>query len=83
LQSPPILTAPQPGDDLLLYIAATTHIVSTEIVVERQKEGHAFGVEQVLKIQDEIEGPKLNLKYAGVLKTSRRAAGLARAPTRK
>jgi hypothetical protein len=35
LQSPPILTAPQPGENLLLYITATTHVVSTEIMVER------------------------------------------------
>jgi hypothetical protein len=42
LQSPPILTAPLPGEDLLLYIAATTHIVSSAIVVERSEEGHAF-----------------------------------------
>jgi flavoprotein len=34
LQSPPILMAPQPGENLLLYIAATTHVVSTAIVVE-------------------------------------------------
>jgi hypothetical protein len=44
LQSPPILTALLPGEDLLLYIAATTHGVSSAIVVERGKEGHAFGV---------------------------------------
>ena len=41
LQSPPILTAPMPGEEMLLYIAATTHIVSTTIVVERNKAGHA------------------------------------------
>jgi hypothetical protein len=29
LQSPPILTAPLPGEDLLLYIMATTHVVSS------------------------------------------------------
>ena len=28
-QSPPILTAPLPGEELLLYIAATNHVVST------------------------------------------------------
>jgi hypothetical protein len=44
LQSPPILTAPLPGEDLLLYMAATTHVVSSVIVVERGEEGHAFGV---------------------------------------
>jgi hypothetical protein len=37
LQSPPILAAPQPEENLLLYIAATTHIVSTAIVVEHQE----------------------------------------------
>jgi hypothetical protein len=45
LQSPPILTAPQPGENLLLYIVVTTHVVYTAIVVERHKEGHAFGVQ--------------------------------------
>ena len=35
LQSPPTLTAPLPGEELLIYIAATTHVVSTAIVVER------------------------------------------------
>jgi hypothetical protein len=44
LQSPSILTAPLPEEDLLLYIAATTHVVSSVIVVERGEEGHAFGV---------------------------------------
>jgi hypothetical protein len=44
LQSPPVLTAPLPGEDLLLYIAATTHVVSSAIVVECSDEGHAFGV---------------------------------------
>jgi hypothetical protein len=44
LQSPPALTAPLPGEDLLLYIAATTHVVSSAIIVERSEEGHAFGV---------------------------------------
>jgi deferrochelatase/peroxidase EfeB len=34
LQSPPVLTAPLPGEDLLLYITATTHVVSSAIVVE-------------------------------------------------
>jgi deferrochelatase/peroxidase EfeB len=34
LQSPPVLTAPLSGEDLLLYIAATTHVVSSAIVVE-------------------------------------------------
>jgi hypothetical protein len=44
LQLLPILMAPQPSENLLLYIAATTHVISTAIMVERKEEGHAFGV---------------------------------------
>ena len=34
LQSPPILTTPMSGEEMLLYFAATTNVVSTSIVVE-------------------------------------------------
>ena len=44
LLSPPILTAPLLGEELLLYITATTHVVNTAIVVERPEEGHVYGV---------------------------------------
>jgi hypothetical protein len=44
LQSPPVLTAPLLGENLLVYIAVTTHVISSAIVIERSKEGHAFGV---------------------------------------
>jgi hypothetical protein len=54
LQSPPILTAPLPEEDLLLYIAATTHVVSSAIVVERGEEGHAFGVQRPIYFVSEV-----------------------------
>ena len=54
LQSPPILTAPLPGEEQLLYIAATTHVVSTAIVVERPKEGHAYGVQRPVYFISEV-----------------------------
>jgi hypothetical protein len=54
LQSPPILMAPQPGENLLLYIIATTHVVSTAIMVERQEEGHAFGVQRLVYFISEV-----------------------------
>jgi hypothetical protein len=54
LQSPPVLTAPLPGEDLLLYIAATTHVVSSAIIVERSEEGHAFGVQRPVYFINEI-----------------------------
>ena len=44
LQASPILMAPLPSENLLLYIAATTHVISTAIVVERQEEGHVHKV---------------------------------------
>jgi hypothetical protein len=40
-----ILTPPQDGEPLYLYVAATTQVVSAEIVVERTKEGHALPVQ--------------------------------------
>jgi dsDNA-binding SOS-regulon protein len=44
LSKPPVLTAPRKKEQLLLYLAATTHVVSTAIVVERQEDGHAYPV---------------------------------------
>jgi hypothetical protein len=54
LQSPPVLTVPLPGEDLLLYIAATTYVVSSAIVVERGKEGHAFRVQRPIYFVSEV-----------------------------
>jgi hypothetical protein len=45
LSKPPVLTAPRKGEQLLLYLAATTHVVSTAIIVERQEDGHAYPVQ--------------------------------------
>jgi hypothetical protein len=42
LTSAPILVPPAAGEALLIYIAATTQVVSTAIVVERREEGHAL-----------------------------------------
>jgi hypothetical protein len=53
-QSPPVLTAPLPGEDLLLYITATTHVVSSAIVVEHSEEGHAFGVQRPVYFVSEV-----------------------------
>jgi hypothetical protein len=46
--------APQPGENLLLYIAATTHVISTAIVVERQEDGHGFGVQWPIYFISEV-----------------------------
>jgi dsDNA-binding SOS-regulon protein len=39
LSKPRVLTAPSKKEQLLLYLAATTHVVSTAVVVERLEEG--------------------------------------------
>jgi phenylalanine-4-hydroxylase len=42
----PILTPPQGGEPLYLYVAATTQVVSAVIIVERTEEGHALPVQR-------------------------------------
>jgi hypothetical protein len=44
----PILTPPQDGEPLYLYVAATTQVVSAVIVVERTEEGHALPVQRLV-----------------------------------
>ena len=44
LTKAPILVPPTDGELLLLYIVATTHVVSAALVVEREEEGHALKV---------------------------------------
>jgi hypothetical protein len=39
LKSPPILTALTPEEPMLMYIAATTQVVSAALVVEREELG--------------------------------------------
>ena len=39
-----ILVPPIDGEPLLLYVAATTRVVSAALVVEREEEGHALKV---------------------------------------
>ena len=44
LTLPPIMTVPQSGETLLVYIAVTSRVVSTAIVVEHEEAGHAYKV---------------------------------------
>jgi hypothetical protein len=78
LQSPPILTAPQPGKNLLLYIATTTHVVSTAIMLERHEEDHAFRVQQPVYFisevlsESKVRYPTIQKLLYGILITSRK-----------
>jgi hypothetical protein len=67
LQSPLVLTVLLLGEDLLLYIAATTHVVSSAIVVERSEEGHAFGVQRPMYFVSEVLS-KSKVRYPAVQK---------------
>jgi hypothetical protein len=44
LTSSPVLTLPMKKEDMLLYITATTMVVSVVIIVEREEEGHIFKI---------------------------------------
>ena len=46
LMKPPIMTAPQPDETLLIYITATSRVVSTTIIIEREEVGHAYKVQR-------------------------------------
>jgi ribonuclease HI len=50
----PILTLPQGGEPLYLYIAAITQVVSAVIVVERTEEGHALLVQRPVYYISEV-----------------------------
>ena len=45
LTKAPILVPPIEGEPLLLYIVATTQVVSAALVVEREEEGHTLKVQ--------------------------------------
>jgi hypothetical protein len=78
LSMPPVLTDPREKEQLLLYLAATTHVVSYAIVVERQEDGRAYPVQRPVYFISEVLSeskaryqPVQKLLYA-VLITSRK-----------
>jgi ribonuclease HI len=49
-----ILTPPQNGEPLYLYVVTTTQVVSVVIVVERTEEGHALPVQRLVYYISEV-----------------------------
>jgi hypothetical protein len=45
ISKPLILASLKPGETLPLYITATTQVVSTTLMVEREEPGHAYKVQ--------------------------------------
>jgi dsDNA-binding SOS-regulon protein len=55
-----ILVPPTDREPLLLYIAATTQVVSVALVVEWEEEGHALKVQRsVYFISEVLSDPKI------------------------
>src|SRR3954463_7580155 len=54
LSSAPILAAPIASQPMLLYLAATNRVISIVIVVERQEEGHKYGVQRPVYYVSEV-----------------------------
>jgi hypothetical protein len=54
LKSPPILTAPTTEEPMLLYISATTRVVSAALVVEREEPGRSQKVQRPVYFVSEV-----------------------------
>jgi ribonuclease HI len=54
LTSAPILVPPVAGEALLIYVAATTQVVSATIIVERREEGHALLIQRPVYFISEV-----------------------------
>ena len=54
LASASVLVPPLPAEPLLLYVVATTHVVSAAMVVERLEEGHMLPVQRAVYFTSEV-----------------------------
>jgi hypothetical protein len=54
LTSSPTLAPPKKHKDIMLYIVATSTVVSAAIVVEREEEGHVYKVQRPIYYVSEV-----------------------------
>jgi Reverse transcriptase (RNA-dependent DNA polymerase). len=78
LTTPPVLASPHPPEPLLLYVSATSQVVSTVLVVEREEEGHVQKVQRPIYFVSEVPAdsktryPQVQKLLYGVLITVRK-----------
>ena len=48
------MMVPQPDETLLIYIATTSRIISTAVIVEREEVGHAYKVQRPIYFINEV-----------------------------
>lgn len=51
---PPVMVTSKLGEALLLYITATTQVVSTTFVIERENEGNVLKVQRPIYFINEV-----------------------------
>ena len=54
LTKPPVLVPLSDGESLLLYIAATTQVVSAALVVQWEEDGHTLKVQRPMYFINEV-----------------------------
>jgi hypothetical protein len=67
LTNAPILVPPAAGETLLIYVAATTQVVSTAVIVERREEGHALPIQRPVYFISEVLS-KTKIRYPQIQK---------------
>nr|AAT44283.1 putative polyprotein [Oryza sativa Japonica Group] len=78
LTTPPVLASPHPQEPLLLYVSATSQVMSAVLVVEREEEGHVQKVQRPIYFVSDVLAnsktryPQVQKLLYGVLITVRK-----------
>jgi hypothetical protein len=46
ISKPPVLASPEPSETLLLYVVATTQVISAALVLKQEEPGHVYKVQR-------------------------------------